>query len=114
MKLRAISESVQDLQAQLEQQYDLEELWITEGPKYVELHNIRVKPGERNSGVGTEVMNAIKKYASSVGKRVILFAEPDRGKKAALSRFYKRQDFKKPGRKKDFSIPRHTHIWHPE
>ena len=114
MKLRLISENIQDLQAQLELEYDLEQLWITEGPKHVEIHNIRVKPDDRNSGVGTKVIDAIKKYAASVGKRIVLFAEPDRGKKAALSRFYKRQDFQKPGRSKDFSLPRHTHIWHPE
>ena len=114
MKLKVISENVQDLQARLEREYDLEELWITEGPKHVEIHNIRVKPDNRNSGVGTEVIKAVKDYAANAGKRVILYAEPDRGKKTALSRFYKRQDFKKPGRSKDFSIPRHTHVWHPE
>jgi ribosomal protein S18 acetylase RimI-like enzyme len=114
MRLRAICESVEDLQQRLERTYDLEQLWITEGPKHVEIHNIRVKPENRNTGVGTQVIDEIKKYAASVGKHVVLFAEPDRGKKAALSRFYKRQGFQKPGRSKDFSLPRHTHIWHPE
>jgi len=114
MRLRTICESIEDLQNRLEREYNLDQLWITEGPKHVELHNIRVKPGDRNSGVGTKVINAIKEYAASVGKQIVLFAEPDRGKKAALSRFYKRQDFQKPGRNKDYSLPRHTHIWRPE
>lgn len=114
MRLRSITESIQDLQAELEARYDLEELWLTEGPKHIELHNIRVKPDARNQGIGTEVINALKEYARSVGKRVILYAEPDKGKKAALNRFYKRHEFKKPGRSKDFSIPRHSHIWRPD
>lgn len=114
MKLRSILESVQDLEARLEREYNLEYLSISEGPKHVELHNIRVRPSERNHGSGTKVVEAIKDYAASIGKRVILFAEPDRGKKSALSRFYKRNDFKKPGRFKDYSIPQHTHVWHPE
>jgi len=112
MRLSIICESAEDLQQRLEREFDLEQLWITEGPDYVELHNIRVKPGERNAGVGTKVVDAVKDYAANAGKRVILFAEPDRGKKTALSRFYKRLGFQKPGRRKDFSLPRHSHIWH--
>lgn len=122
MRLRTIAEtqgeetfaSIDELQSYLEQKYDLDELWLTEGHKHIEVHNMRVKAGERDRGTGAEVIQAIQRYATRIGKRVVLSAEPDRGKKAALSRFYSREGFKKPGRKKDFSLPRHTHIWHPD
>jgi ribosomal protein S18 acetylase RimI-like enzyme len=113
MRLKSIFENVRELQARLELEYNLDQLWISEGPKYIRIDNIRVKPEDRNQGIGSEVVDAVKKYAADAGKRVILSAEPDSGKKSALSRFYKRHDFKKPGRNRDFSIPSHTHIWDP-
>ena len=63
--------------------------------------------------LGLKVVKEIQTYASKLDKRVILTAESDRGKKTALNRFYKNNNFKKPGRKRDYSIPRHSHIWSP-
>lgn len=114
MKLRILSESIKDLQNHLKEKYDLEDLWIIEGPKHIEISSIRVKPENQGKGIGSKVLDEIKKYASDVNKRIILFAEAGRGKKTALNRFYKQNEFKKPGRSKDYSIPQHTHIWNPK
>ena len=44
---------------------------------------------------------------------LILLSESKFKKDASLNKFYKNLGFKKPGGKKDFSLPRHTHIYHP-
>jgi hypothetical protein len=50
-------------------------------------------------------LTAIKEYAKSVGKPVVLKPTPESGKKAALERFYKRNGFIwNTGNKKDFTL----------
>lgn len=111
MKIRAISESVTDLQKYLSEKYNLDYLWLSEGPDHIKIGNIRVKPEDRGQGIGSAVLNKIKEYAMSVGKPIILTTQPEKGKKMALDRFYRRHEFRKPGRHKDYSLPLHTRIW---
>jgi len=113
MRLKHILEQIDNLQARLTRLYDLDQLWLTEGPKHIEVHSLRVKPDNQGQGIGAQVIDQIKNYAAKTNKRVILFAEPDKGKKTALDRFYKSHGFKKPGRSRDYSLPKHTHMWRP-
>lgn len=86
---------------------ELVDLWAWETDDYVELAKIEIDPKARNQGIGTKVVEAIKQYASSVGKPVVLTPEPARGKKGALERFYRRSDFiPNKGRNKDFRLSR--------
>ena len=54
MKLSNINESIVDFQHYLEKKYNLENLWLYEGLKHIEISSIRVKSDERNKGVGTK------------------------------------------------------------
>lgn len=112
MKLKSISESAQDFADKLEQEYpELEDLWLRDDKYAVVLSNLRVRKDARSKGIGTEVIEKVKEYAKTVGKPLVLYAEPDKGKKTALQRFYNRVGFKKSGSRKDYRLPTHTHIW---
>lgn len=117
MRLKTISESFEDsevykLTKKLRSEYpELSILHITEHDQVIRLSDIEVKPEFRDRGIGSEVIDKIKAYARSVNKPVILSAQPHPGKKTALYRFYKNLGFKKPGSKRRFDYPMHTHIW---
>lgn len=85
--------------------YPFVKIWAFESKDRVELQQIEVPLEHRGSGVGTEIMEMLKSYAKSVGKPIVLRPEPDRGKKAALERFYKRLGFvDNAGRNKDYTL----------
>jgi len=112
MRLFVISESVNDLQEQLIAEFpELEELSIHAHRNAIYLSNIRVHKDARDKGIGTKVVERLKEYAQELGLPVLLSAEHDPRKKAPLERFYRRLGFKKPGRRRNYSLPRHTHIW---
>jgi len=117
MRLRQITESesrfqsIDELKIALISEYDLEVLHLSEGELYVSIDNIRIPPDNQDNGIGTEVITAVQQYALNVDKPVILFAEPDRRKKAPLMRFYRRLGFTKVSGRKNYRLPRHTHIW---
>ena len=62
-------------------------------------------------------MRAIQVYAQSVGKPIVLSPQPDKGKKAALERFYKNLGFvHNRGRHRDYSLSNFggpTMLWRP-
>lgn len=91
----------------------LDILHLSEDDRSIKLDHVRVKPEHRGQGVGGQVLRALKEYAQKVGKPIVLTAQPDAGKKTALNRFYRSHGFKKPGRSRDYALPRHTHIWRP-
>lgn len=89
----------------LRQQYPGLVLWAAEHENRINVSELKVPPAMRGSGVGSAVLNAIKIYAQSVGKPVTLSPVPDKGKKAALERFYKRNGFQwNKGVKKDYTL----------
>lgn len=117
MKLSIISESFTDspiykFTVQLRTEFpELAILHITEHDDVIRLSDIEVKPEYRGRGIGSAVINRIKKYANSVGKPIVLSAQPHKGKKTALEKFYRNLGFRKPGSKRRFDYPMHTHIW---
>jgi GNAT superfamily N-acetyltransferase len=79
---------------------------VTHDPK---TNNIRVNqvwllPSDRNKGIGGRMFKGLGKYADKIGSTTTLNPEPDKGKKGALERFYKRQGFvPNRGKSRDFS-----------
>lgn len=110
----SIDYSVDDLENKLKEKYpELTKIIIFENKNFIEISSIEVAAKHQNKGIGTKVIEEIKKYSKKVNKPIILLSESKFKKDASLNKFYKNLGFKKPGGKKDFSLPRHTHIYHP-
>ena len=66
----------------------------------------------------SEIVRKIQQYAQSVGKPIVLSPEPEKGKKAALERFYKNLGFvHNRGRHRDYRLSSFggpTMLWHPQ
>ncbi len=94
------------------------DLYVFETSHKVEISVIELPKDMRNQGVGSIVMKAIQEYAQSVGKPIVLSPDAERGKKAALERFYKNHGFVyNKGRNKDFTISStfaKTMYWRPD
>ncbi len=119
MRLKNIHESnggIDKLSEYITNKYfkELDAFFISEGDRYIKLHDIEVKEYYRNMGIGGEILRLIKNYADEVGKYVVLSAGPSKNKKTALDRFYRSNDFKKPGSKRRYDLPQHTHVYRPE
>ena len=85
--------------------YPSVDVWASESDNKIELHKIEVPGDQRNRGIGTEIIKLLQNYAQSVGKPIVLRPEPERGKKAALSRFYKGLGFvDNKGRNMDYTL----------
>ena len=105
-------------QKQLLEKYpDLEDLHVYQKDNHIFIRMIRVSEGKRGEGTGTAVMQEIQRYAASLGLPIVLNPQPDRGKKAALERFYKSLGFKwNRGRYKDYTLSSpfgSTMVWRP-
>jgi hypothetical protein len=96
---------MEELLRQIRTRYPFVKIWAFESADRVELQQIEVPPEHRGSGIGTSIIEELKNYARSVGKPIVLRPEPERGKKAALERFYKRLGFvNNAGRNKDYAL----------
>ena len=115
MKLSSIYTTLQDVVNDIQSKYrnQLDDFFATENMKVIEIHNIRVKDEFQNKGIGTDVLNMLKEYSKACNKPIVLTAEADNRKKGRLKEFYKSNDFKKPGRRMNYSYPHHSHIWRP-
>lgn len=73
---------------------------------YVEISLIRVLPIEnRNQGIGTKVIQAIKDFAQSINLPVVLRPSAESRKKKKLDDFYRNLDFvHNKGRKRDHRL----------
>jgi len=97
--------SLQQLINNLESQYPGVQLWAWENSSRIELAMIKVPKEIQGQGIGSQIMKMIKDYAKSVQKPIVLRPEPEKGKKAALNRFYTRQDFvNNTGKNIDYSL----------
>jgi len=115
MKLSSIYKNLQDVMNDIESKYrDKVDVFVTENGKVIELHSLRVKPEFQNQGIGTDILNILKEYSKACGKPIVLTAEADYRKKGKLKEFYKNRDFVKPGRRRNYSYPQHSHIWYPK
>ena len=80
-------------------------LRINEYENKIKLEKIFLPVALRNQGIGTEIISAIKEYSQKVGKPIVLNPEPEKGKKGALQRFYKRNEFvNNAGRDRDYGL----------
>lgn len=116
MKLSLINEQteIETLTQQLQLLYpSIKILHASENAHEIHLHSIEIQPGERNKGTGAAVLTALKHYAARKHKPIVLTAQAEAGKKGALERFYRNNDFRKPGRARDYRLSRHTHLWRP-
>jgi len=109
---------LQKLVASLEQQYpEIASLFAWENIYSVELSDIKIHKDSRNQGIGSAVISALKDFAASVGKPLIVAPEPGKGKKAALTRFYRRNGLiPNKGRNKDYRLSKPfsgTMYWKP-
>jgi len=93
---------------------NLDILHMSEDDHAIRLEHVRMKEGARGKGTGGAILRELQEYATKKNKPIVLEAEPEARKKKALNEFYKLHGFKPPGRNRDYSLPRHTHIWRPE
>ena len=61
--------------------------------KSVHINSIRVKKSGQGNGIGSAIVNAVKEFATKNKLPVTLTPEPDKGKKEALTKFYKKHGF---------------------
>jgi len=72
---------------------------------YVEISLIRVLLENRNQGIGTEVIQAIKDFAQSINLPVVLRPSAESRKIKKLDNFYRNLDFvHNKGRKRDYGL----------
>lgn len=69
------------------------ELHAKEYKDAIHLNWIKVPTAHQNQGIGTHIINAFKQYAENVHKDIVLEPSPQKGKRLALLRFYKRHGF---------------------
>ena len=110
---RVGSKNIKLLKKEIQNEFDLEQFWLSETEKSIELSNIRVKALDRGKGVGSKVVRRLQEFARSVDKPIIMGIEADPGKKDDLEKFYKKLGFKRPGSSKDYELRQHSHIWYP-
>lgn len=67
----------------------------------IRVNKIEVPKEKQGKGIGSRAMRGIASYAQKQNLPVTLTPEPEKGKKAALNRFYNRHGFKK---NKDLAI----------
>lgn len=97
---------------------EIQSLFVYESGHEVKLDDITILPEMRGKGVGSIVMQALKQFAASVGKPLVLTPDANKGKKGALDRFYRGHGLiYNKGRNKDYSLggtfgP--TMYWRPE
>ena len=97
--------SLQKLINSLELQYPGVQLSAWENSSRIELAMIKVPKEIQGQGIGSKIIQFIKDYAQSVQKPIVLRPDPEKGKKAALNRFYTRQDFvNNKGKNIDYSL----------
>jgi predicted GNAT family acetyltransferase len=80
----------------------------------IRVNQVWLPPHLQGQGIGGRMFKGLRKYADRTGSTITLSQEPDKGKKAALAKFYKNQEFvANRGKYRDFST-RDTHIRHPK
>lgn len=98
-------DTLQNIVNDVKNQYPGIEVIAWEGGNKIELAKLVVPPNQRNQGIGQAVVKRIQDYAASVNKPVVLRPEPEKGKKAALDRFYRNLGFKhNQGRNMDYTL----------
>lgn len=69
------------------------------------VHGVEVKSDSRRQGIGSRIFKGFNRYADSVGKRITLTPQAERGYKGKLDKFYRIHGFvPNKGRNKDFSV----------
>lgn len=92
-------------------------LELSQRSNSIHIHEIRMPKEMRNKGIGTQAIQAVQRYAQSVGLPITLSPEAERGSKTKLLNFYKQLGFyHNYGRRKDYSLggtfgP--TWVWRP-
>lgn len=79
---------MKDLLEKIQMLYPNVKLYGYETDYKIELCEIRVPKDQRGKGIGSEIIRMIQDYAKKVGKPIVLFPQPERGKKKALEDFY--------------------------
>jgi GNAT superfamily N-acetyltransferase len=95
------------VQPYLQKGVDLSIYESRSNPNKLTLSKIEVPKSERNSGIGTDVMNDLTNFADTQGKTITLSPSKDFGATSVnrLKEFYKRFGFvENKGRNKDYSI----------
>jgi GNAT superfamily N-acetyltransferase len=91
----------------LKYQQQIDDLFFhgTIQPDVLYLSSIRIKPEFRRQGIGSEIMDKIKKFADENNLIITLSPEAERGYKKKLDNFYKNHGFVyNTGRKKDYRL----------
>jgi GNAT superfamily N-acetyltransferase len=100
-----LNNNMDELLQQIRSTYPGVKIWAFESADRIELQQIEVPVDQRDLGIGSKIIRWLQDYAKSVGKPIVLRPEPDKGKKAALNRFYKRLGFvDNSGRNKDYTL----------
>jgi len=104
---KVIADKVKQLEADLEAQFpqiqDLHLFIKSNGSLYIQ--SIRIKPEERRKGIGSQIIDKIKKFADGHNLTISLAPEPEPRYKEKLHKFYKRHGFIfNKGRHKDWQL----------
>jgi GNAT superfamily N-acetyltransferase len=120
MEFKQFFENSNGLDALLQslfQQYPGIKLDAWENDNRIELSTIEVPQKMRGNGIGSNILKSLKDYAQKVNKPIVLRPQADRGKIAALDRFYDRNEFvKNKGRNADYTLSSPfaaTRYWKP-
>jgi hypothetical protein len=96
---------MEELLQKIQSLYPKVTIWASEMPHLIELKEIEVPNEDQGLGIGTHIIDMLKDYARSVNKPIVLRPKPQRGKKKALTRFYKRLGFvDNSGRNRDYTL----------
>lgn len=104
------NDDVQKFRHQLIAQYGdaIEDLYfhlVATQPDVLRLDNIRIKKEFRKQGIGSQIMNALKKFADDHELIITLSPEPEPRYKKKLDQFYRGHGFQpNKGRKKDYRL----------
>jgi len=96
---------INSLVQSLKEQYPGLVLFVDQNAMRIHVGEIKVPKGQRGQGVGTKVMQAIQRYAQSVGLPIVLSPSPEPRMKARLLKFYRNLGFvPNQGRNKDYTL----------
>lgn len=103
--------------SEIKRKYPFAEIYAYENDNQIYISQIRIPEEQRGQGIGKDIIEMIKKYASEIQKPVVLSPESEKGYKKKLEKFYKNLGFvHNKGRNKDYHLSKPfaaTMFWRP-
>lgn len=92
-----VSQALSTIEKNYQRKHPDIKLSFSHSPKSntIRVNNIRIPKEQQGKGIGSRIMKGISNVAKRNNTSVTLTPEPDKGKKQALDRFYKKHGFSK-------------------